>query len=336
MRRLFVALLFALPLWAHAQYTLPGFQGALRIGMTPVHPAPGQVVHLSLESALIDLDSSTITWTVDGKRAATSGTTLDINAGALGSNRSVSADVVSAEGSIVSAETTITPTELDLLYDSDSYVPPLYQGRALPSAGSTLRLVAIPHFKRPGGSEAPVSDITFTWRRNGQALGSLSGKGKNTISIPAPYLYGTDYISVEAATSDGTLSGDASVSIPAADPIVRLYEDHPLFGLRLDKALASTTNIVDREMTFAAIPFFATAASPADDALSYAWTVDGKSVNTNGDTKHELTLGASGGGDAHLSVAITHVSNIFFSADSAWHIIFNSNLGTDNVFESTR
>lgn len=334
MRRLFVAFLIALPFIAHAQFTIPGFQGALRIAMTPVHPAPGQQVRLALESALLDLDTSTIVWSIDGKRSATSEKYLDIGAGALGTTRIVSAEVTSAEGSIVSAETTITPTEVDLLYDADSYVPPLYQGRALPSAGSTLRLTAIPHFRRSNGTEIPSTDIVFSWKKNGQVLGSLSGRGKSNVSIPAPYLYGTDIVSVEAVSTDESFAGSASVAIPSVDPIVRLYQDHPLFGLRLDYALASTTRIIDREMTFAAIPFFATASSPADDALLYTWTVDGKPVTTSGETKHELTLGASAGGEARLSVGISHASNIFFGVENSWRIIFNSSLGADSPFDS--
>ena len=176
--------------------------------------------------------------------------------------------------------------------------------------------------------------IVFSWKKNGQVLGSLSGRGKSNVSIPAPYLYGTDIVSVEAVSTDESFAGSASVAIPSVDPIVRLYQDHPLFGLRLDYALASTTRIIDREMTFAAIPFFATASSPADDALLYTWTVDGKPVTTSGETKHELTLGASAGGEARLSVGISHASNIFFGVENSWRIIFNSSLGADSPFDS--
>lgn len=331
MRRFGFVALFLLPLVAHAQLALPGFQGALRITMTPRNPGPYATASLSLESALIDLDTSLVAWTVNGKPAGDA-RAIAIQTGRLGTSQVVSAEVTTAGGSIVSAETIVTPTEVDLLYDSNSYVPPLYRGRALPSAGTTVRLQAIPHFVKDNGTEVATKDIVFTWKRNGRVLGSVSGRGHSSADVDAPYLYGTDVISVEAASVDDTYFGSASVTVPAVDPVIRLYEDHPLFGLRFDRALGTSTSLADREMTFAAMPYYASVAGPTDPSLEYAWTVDGKRVDTAGATKHELTLGAADGGSATLALSLTHATNIFFGADAVWRISFGSQLGSDNPF----
>lgn len=319
---LFGVLIF-LPAIAYAQYTVPGFDGSVRMTMNPLHPRPGETVTIALESSLIDLVRSVVAWEVDGRPRASSGTSLSIVAPALGSRVSVRAIVTTPENSLVEASLVITPTELDLLYESDSYTPPFYRGRALPSAGSTLRLQAIPRFKKPNGSLIPTNEIIFTWRKNGQVLGSISGRGKATATIPSPLLFSTDTIAIEAATRDDAYSGSARVSVSAADPVIRLYEDHPLYGLRLNHAFSTSTDTTARELTLAAIPFFASVNSPLDPALSYEWGVNGTVVETNEGTRNALTIGGAEGGEARVSLNLTHATNIFFGAEARWVFVFS-------------
>lgn len=331
-RSALAALVLVLPFVAYAQYALPGFQGAVRITIDPLHPAPNTPILLTLESSLVDLDASTVTWRIDGKAVPGRGKTLPAETGALGTKLSVSAEVQTPEGSLISAQTDIFPTAIDLLYESDSYVPPFYEGRALPSAGSMVRLQAMAHFVRSNGSTISPQDIDYTWKRNGRVLGSQSGFGRASVTIDAPYLFGTDTVSVEAASRDGTYSGSTSVLIPSVEPVLRLYMDHPLYGLRLDQALPRSSTITEREMTFAIIPFFATARTPTDPALLYAWTVDGKPIQAAEDSKNELTLGAPDGGQARLAVSLSHGSNIFLSAQDSWDMLFTTLSNTDSPF----
>lgn len=285
----------------------------------------------ALESSLVDLDTARVVWYIDGKRQTTEATQVPITVGELGSHTLVSAQVTTSGESIISAETTISPTSIDLLYDTDSYTPPFYRGRALPSAGSHVFVQAFVHFVE-NGKEVQAANIIYTWKRNGQVLLGASGRGKSTLATDAPYLYGTDTITLSAASADGTFTGERTIRIPSVEPVIRLYEDHPLFGLRLDQALGTTTNISEREMTFAAIPFYATITSPGDRALSYTWRVNGAAVDTGTNLPYELTLGGDQGGAARLSLSLSHSSNIFFGADAAWMIRFGSAATGQDVF----
>lgn len=322
MKRLSVVLFFV-PLIAYAQLALPGFDGAVRMSLTPTEPHPQDIAKVTLESSLIDLSASDIVWYVDSKKVPGTGTSLSVRLGALGSQTSVSARITTPEGSILGTDTTLTPTSVDLLYDADTYVPPFYAGRSLPSAGSGLRVQAIAHFVK-GGVEVKPSDIIYTWHRSGRVLGTASGRGRDTLSTGSPNLYGSDDISVTAESVDGDFRGSASVTVRSFEPVLRLYEDNPLFGLRLDQALASTTHTSGREMTFAAIPFFSTISSPSDPSLTYDWGVNGSSVSTSAAAPHELTLGAAEGGSALLTLSMADSSNIFFTADARWRIVFDT------------
>ncbi len=334
MRRLALAFAVVLALAAvpaYAQLGLLGTSGSVTISLSPQYPGPHDTVTLTAQSSVLDLSQSSIVWSVNGAVVAqgTGQETANVTVGALGSDTAVTVQATAPDSTSASATAHIIPTELDLLYDSDSYTPPFYRGRSLPSAGSSLVLQALPHFVEPGGTTVPASDLTYTWRDNGQVMGQVSGKGKSAIVIPSPVLYGTDVISVQAQSSDGLLSGQSSVSVSAVDPIVVLYEDHPLYGILYEKALDSASFIPESEMTFAAVPYFATAHTPADATLQYAWRVNGQSIRSDAAKPNELTLQAGDTSNtALIELSLTHATNYFLDAQGSWNITFSSSSGS--------
>jgi hypothetical protein len=220
-----------------------------------------------------------------------------------------------------SATATIAPSELDLLVDSDSYVPPFYRGRALPSAGTTLHLQAIAHFKDKSGAMVPDTAITYTWKRNGSNVAS-SGLGKSTAVLPAPVLFGSDTISLIAQTSGGQ-TAQTSITIGSQEPILLLYEDHPLFGIMYERALPSRTTIADSEMTFAATAYFAQIVGPNDPRLTYSWMVNRSAIKTNPTDPSEITINADNStGIARIDLSLSHSTNIFMDAQGSWGITF--------------
>ena len=324
------------PLRASAQYNLPGAENAIIIDTSALHPAPGEAVHLTAKSSLVDLSVSTLSWRSGGKVIAqgVGVVSADIVVGALGVPTTVTVSV-SATRLEASAEATIIPTELDLLVDSDSYVPPLYRGRALPSAGTGALFQAIPRFKRPGGAFVPASDLIYTWRKNGEVESEISGRGRSSVRIPLMHLFGTDTISVEAKSADGTLSGEATTRLSAQEPRLVLYEDHPLFGTLFNNALGASTFVPESEMTFSAIPYFAQATALADPSLIYEWRVSGLSVPAEKETPNEITINASNStGIALVELAVSHATNFYMDLKNSWNITFSSEGGALDQFHT--
>jgi hypothetical protein len=286
-------------------------------------------VTLTLQSVLYDLSVSDIVWSKDGSVVAegTGLTTYSLTAGEAGTQTDISADAASPTGS-ASTDITIVPTTVDLLWEADTYTPPLYLGRALPSAGTQIRLVALAHFTHPDGSSVAPSDITYTWRKDGQVLTDFSGRGKSSALVDSPTLFGSENIVVDAASADGSLAGEATVRLNDTKPFLLLYENHPLFGILYGQALSPTTLIPDSEMTFAASPYFAPAASASDAHLQYAWRVNDSAVQADSVHADELTINAaSSSGLALVSLSLTHDSNYFFSTNGIWNITLNSKNG---------
>ncbi len=316
-----LALLLALPV--HAQIGIGGFGADLTLSISPLYPSPNAVVHIEARSILMDLDTLDISWYKDGEKIGGGPgiKEIDVVAGALGSEATVEAVVYEGDLPSTGATARITPTEIDLLSESNSYVPPFYKGRALPSAGTTLNLQAIPRFKRPDGSFVSSSDIIFTWKRGGTVIQSASGRGKSTALLESPGLFGADLISVEARTPDGKFSGSASARIAATEPRLLLYKDHPLFGVMYHQALTAQNFIPETEMSFSAVPYFAEAAGANDNRLIYAWRINESEVAVDPSRPSQITINAErSSGNALIELALSHATNFFMSSFGRWGV----------------
>jgi len=321
-----VAVPVYLPARTSAQISIPGAETALSLALSPQYPAPDSGVTLTLQSFLFDIDSSTVTWTVNGKVIAQGDgiKTLDVKTGPIGSKLSVVADIAGPDGS-ASAAATVIPTSIDLLWESDSYTPPFYGGRALPSAGSRVHLVAIPHFVSANGEEIPSDRIIFTWKKDNEVLETLSGRGKSSATIEGPSLFGTETVVVDASAVDGSIAGQALVRIPDTEPLLTLYENHPLFGVLYHRALDASAFVPENEVSFTAVPYFVSAASQNDASLQYEWRVNQNLVATNPERRNEITINAasSTGLIALINLSLTHSSNYFLNAAGSWSVTFN-------------
>ena len=338
----FLLCIFSIPVSVNAQFDPLQISNSLTLSISPRASSPGANVTIVADSSFLDLSLSEIEWFVNGKVVlrGTGKTTLNTVAGALGTKALIEVTATTPEGTTAAGEISIRPGEVDLLFDSDSYVPPFYRGRALPSAGTTLRLQAIVHFQKTDGSLVPENAILYTWKRRGQILSQVSGRGKSSVSIPAPSLFSSDLISVEVQSADGEFSGTASAPIDSTDPFVALYEDHPLFGITYGREIGAQKSVSGSEITLAAVPFFAEASRPDDENLLYEWTVNNVPVVASSSKKNEIvaSAGPSNRG-AGIQVQISHAKNFFMSVTGRWAILFSSASAgpgaKKNVFESS-
>jgi hypothetical protein len=300
------------------------------ISTQPEHPRPGDAVRVSVKSVLLDLESGTVAWYVNGTRRA-SGVGLketEVTVGPLGSATRVRAVFIEEGFERTAAEIVIRPVEIDLLWEADSYVPLTFRGRSLPSAGTSLHMEALPRFKRADGSSVLPRDIIFTWKRNGYVIAGASGRGKSRVVLESPPLFGTDTMSVEARTTDGSFIAETNVRIPSTEPIISLYEDHPLFGVMYHRALGSENFFSGVETSFAAIPYFADAEMAESPDLAYEWKVDENSIANDPERPNEITLNAEGSsGIALIGLTLSHASNIFLNANGAWRVLLGTDLG---------
>ena len=315
------------------------FDTDLRLEMSPLHPRPGELVRINAHSTLIDLSLTALEWTENGKKigGGISIADIEIKAGILGTETTVTVIVLEKGIERARESMRINPTELDLLWESDSYVPPFFRGRAIPSAGTNLYLQAIPRFKRTNGSFIPVSDIAFTWRRNGYILQKVSGRGAAKAALGSPSFLGADTISVEARSSDNLFEAVESVRIPSVEPRLVLYENHPLFGVMYHDAFLPQNYRGEVEMSLLAVPYFAEAEMDSDNRLIYEWKVNGNAIANNPERPNSITINASGSsGLALVELALSHATNLFLNSFGSWSVTLSSERLGNDPFTNTQ
>jgi hypothetical protein len=124
--------------------------------------------------------------------------------------------------------------------------------------------------------------------------------------------------------------GEAHTLISSVEPVIRLYQDHPLFGMEYWNALGANATIDESQMTFAAIPYFAPVASADDAQLLFAWRINGKDIEADGAAPNKVTLSAPGSAtSAQVALELTHQSNLFLDARGSWNIFFAAGPAND-------
>lgn len=299
------------------------------IHVSPAFPEAGTPLSLSVKTISTPLEQAYIRWFVDGALIAEGDGMSEAIAETkgLGTQTTISVEVLS-NNVLLTATRTIQPAQVDIVWESNSYIPPLYRGRPLASPGTVIKAEAIPRLIRTDGSLIPTKDIMFTWRKNDAVVSSVSGRGKNRIVLPAPELFGSDSVSVEASSLDDSLIAAAQIVVPSQDPFVLLYQDHPLFGSLLHRALTSETTFTDLEVTLTAVPFFSLASSADDSRLEYAWSVNGATVPTDATSPSRIIINAErSSGTARLALSVTHSANYLMDAVGTWRLIFAETAG---------
>ncbi len=83
----------------------------------------------------------------------------------------------------VTKDIPITPEDLDIIWQANSYVPPFYEGKALFPPVGTVSFVAMPGFIDSNGNPVNPKKLIYTWSQDTTVLGDKSGYGKNVLTV---------------------------------------------------------------------------------------------------------------------------------------------------------
>jgi hypothetical protein len=327
-----ILLVLLVPFLSYAQVSLTGLERPLDLVMTPEYPAPGDRVSLSVSSYGVDLDRSMIVWYADGKEIARGNTltSTEVAAGKAGSATAITVVAQEENGLIGSAEAIVRPTEVDLLWESDSYSPPFFRGRTLAGSNANIRAQAIVRFVRADGSVIPEEGIIYSWYRGTARI--ASGRGKSSVKMPGPALFGSETITVTAESADGTYHGRAVVRIDGVDATLDLYENHPLFGVLYHRALTGSATTLETELKVTAVPYFANVAVPHDTSLAYEWRLGSKSFVPDPKHPETFTIATKGyEGPIAIELGLTSAADRSLKANGTWDLIFG---GSDSFFDN--
>nr|MBA3551211.1 hypothetical protein [Patescibacteria group bacterium] len=144
---------FGLTEFSHAQLLqdLPG-SNPIQITVTPQNPRPGQKVTISLRSFSVDLERSEVTWGINGVvlQKGQALTSFIVTAGKSGTEQTVNVAVTTVNGSTLTQSVTIRSGDVEIIWQSKSYTPPFYKGKALYPIQGEITAVAVPHLFQDG------------------------------------------------------------------------------------------------------------------------------------------------------------------------------------------
>ena len=215
---------------------------------------------------------------------------------------------------------------VDLVYQSNSYVPAFYEGRALPSSDTRVVIVATPFLTLKNGRAASAKDLVYTWEKNGLVLGAQSGPGKQTLAIRTNALPGEPVeVGVTVKASDGS-SLSRSLVIAPISPVILLYENDPLLGVRAERTANQGFVFTQPEVSLIAYPFYFETLFRNNPILSYTWLLNGAEVKPKEDSPTEIIMRRGGSsGDSSLRVTITNPSKVYEVAAGTVPVSFAEN-----------
>ncbi len=296
------------------------------ITMSPEHPQPGESITIDIESFTVDLDRATITWK-QGNTVLKKGTGIkevSVTAGKAGTTSTITATITTADGVTTEKTITIRPAVVDLVWQTRSYTPPFYKGKALYGHQDLVNIVALPNLMDSNGKPIDPKNLVYTWKKDDVVLGDISGFGKNTMSFVGSIIARPVDIQVEVGTLNGdtTASGETFISI--AEPKVVMYENNPLYGIHYEDALSGTATLSGKELSISAIPYFFDTTDKNSYALNYTWSMNGNAVDNNQNNPSTLVVRQTGdtGGVSNISLNVENANKLIESSQDSTSLTF--------------
>lgn len=312
MKKLLVILaFFVIVPTLHAQTT-----AGISLSTIPTDPNPGQSVRIDAQSFDIDLDQTTLTWRYNGRviDGGMGRKSITITAPTSGSVGTISMTATGAGFGSTTVTAVLRPASIDLLWEAvDSYTPPFYKGRALPSTNSLIRVTGIPSASAP-------KQLVYNWSRNNSVLGASSGFGKSSLLFRNSELEPTESISLIAGS--GTFNGTASTTITPGEPSVVAYQKEEGF---IDYANGSSSEVHTGQngLVLRFEPYFFSIPVSIVRNLSFV-IIENDTVVTNEGVQNELSLSApETRGSAIFTVAINTVAYTLQQLSRSFTINFN-------------
>lgn len=306
----------------------------ISVTIQPEFPEANQEVNLTIESSSFDLNRSEISWYKNNKieMGGLDKKQFIFETGILGTSDVITIKIKTNNGDSLNKDIRITPAEVSLFIEADSFTPPFYKGKALNTFQSSFKIIAIPEFVGSNKKNLNPEDLIYTWKQDYKILGSLSGVGKNTLTFEKEKLPKDMTITLEVQSQDHKISAKKSIFVKNYSPKIVFYKKDPLLGIVFNKALSNKTNLSEQEITVVAQPFFFS-KEDINKNLSFKWFVNNKLINNFGSEIVLRQEDNSSGGSANLKLNIQNNNKIMQSARNSLFINFGKEV-QNNLFNS--
>lgn len=246
-------------------------------------PAPNTKIPVRLESGEVTLNSASITWYSNGKllKKGVGLTTLEVDIGSLGSSTTISIDVTDVFGNVFSESTTVTPGAIDMIWESNSFTPPFYKGKALPPRKSDITVFAFPTIYNPNGTLLNPDRLTYEWSTREGVNINESGFNRNSFEFQVGSIAIISPITLKLYSEQGQLVGSKTIFIDYYEPELLLYEKNPLGGIFFNNAIRGTYKMKNKEVSLSAFPLFFDIPKNTIGNVTYEWKLNGYTLENS-------------------------------------------------------
>ena len=292
---------------------------------TPPVPRAYEAVTIQVESFSTDLIEDRITWTVDGTvvQDDIGGSSIRINMGAIGEEKRIIATIFSRKhNQLFSKELVLVPGDVAVLWEANTYIPPFYKGKPLPSYMSTIKLVPFPTILA-GGKSVPHKNLVYRWKQNYRNVKEISGYGKPYSFIQAGGGTREERLKLSVSHPESGGETEREIIIGIVEPKILLYAGSPLQGTRYEEALKRDYPLTTQETTLRAEPFYFSREELNTGASPLHFTQNGKPIPSLYDSI-VLQRQSGQGGSSRVDVSITNPSRILQSARAGVNIVYQN------------
>jgi hypothetical protein len=300
-------------------------QNDIEVTVSPENPGAFTTVTVTLDSNLVDLRRYTISWFIDGQSIGSGigKTTLLAKTNNYGQTTHIRAAINLLNSTLIK-DISLTPQDITMFWEAiNSYAPPFYEGKKLPSRESLIKIATIPNFQSNGTIINP-SNAVYSWKRNGSVIENASSYGNDSIVIKQNKLRSSEQVEVSASDIGADVQAIGTITVPLFNPKVLFYSINPLTGIK--SPLAQTTlNLSTPSIDVVAEPYNFSVLNNNPNSLSLSWTMNHNPI-TISNVKNQTLLSLQNPGTsgvATIGLSVTNPRTLFQDAESSFSALFN-------------
>jgi hypothetical protein len=310
-----------------------GIEEQLSVEQIPKIPKPGEIVSIRINGYTTDLNKAKITWLQDGKviLSQMGAVTNQVEAPANGKSSTVIISIAKETGGVIAKTITLSPADVDLFYEAQTYVHPFFKGKRQFTSESVITFIAVPNFITPSG-KIRDTDLVYKWSINGSVIQSVSGYGRNTFTAQGQLIERPAQVTVEVSAVGSSLIASQTIGFRSTSPELIAYENNPILGVVYDKAIFGDFILERPQVDFEGIPYFFSAETKNSPNIKYTWSINSTQVTSKTPTENYLFLQNDKNidGRASISATVEHVGNLLQTTSAQFGLNFKKVNNTPN------
>lgn len=326
MKKIFILfLLLLMPIFSIGQVKLPeGIEEQISVDFSNKYPDPNETVSVSVVSYTTDLNKADITWLINDviQMNETGATKFSFTVGDVGSITKLSLNITKRGGGTFSKEYVFNIAEVDLMYVAQTTVPPLYDGKALFSNQSAVKIFAEPRFIDSSGALISKDRLVYSWEVSDFNRQDLSGIGKDFIEYKGSLITRPLVVGVTVSAIDSKAYARKKIVLSPTNQNILIYENNPLLGVMYEQAINDDFILDREEVTLKAENIF---FNKSDD-IDIFWSLNGENVELFRNLENAVFRNENNeAGMARISVRSENPERILQGANGGFKLQFEGN-----------